>query len=187
MEQTKPKTSGKTSKAGASLPRPDDPQKSQGDAGPAPRESARAAAEREFRESMQAAAEYHLEEQAANLASVYPAFMASALALKTFEAGAYQKYLQKLLEESGSPTDPVQRMLIEQLALAHFRVGDLHVAAAQAQSMEAAKVLNSAAVRLQAEFRRSALALSDYRSRRSPVDGEDAKLRVYNPAKKKAV
>ena len=50
-------------------------------------------------------------------------------------------------------------MLLEQLALAHFRIGQLHVSAGSAQGLEAVKVYNSVAARMLGEFRRTALAL----------------------------
>jgi hypothetical protein len=72
-------------------------------------------------------------------------------------------------------------MLLEQLALAHFRVGQLHAAAGGAQGAEAAKALNAAAARLLGEFRRTALALRAYRTR-VPEGRPQADLRVYRAA-----
>lgn len=76
-----------------------------------------------------------------------------------------QVYLRQLLEDAGSPVDPIERMLIEQLALAHHNIGRLHMRAAAAREPEEHKVLNAAAARLMGEFRRSALALKFYRGK----------------------
>jgi hypothetical protein len=54
-------------------------------------------------------------------------------------------------------------MLLEQLALAHFSMGLLSCKTANAGKVEAVGVYASAAARLMAEFRRSALALQAYR------------------------
>ena len=58
--------------------------------------------------------------------------------------------------------------MLEQLALAHFRVGHLHLGAAQAEHVEAVKAYSSAAAAAGAEFRRTALALCTYRGALSP-------------------
>jgi hypothetical protein len=54
-------------------------------------------------------------------------------------------------------------MLIEQMALAHLNVGQLHFKASTSGSIECAGVYLAAGARLMAEFRRSALALKEYR------------------------
>ena len=77
---------------------------------------------------------------------------------------AYKTYAVQLLQEAGSPSDPIERMLLEQLALAHHNVGRLHIEAARAEGLEQAKLFNSAAARLMSEFRHSALALKTYRA-----------------------
>ena len=64
-----------------------------------------------------------------------------------------------MLEAAGQPTDPLEIMLIEQLLMAHHRLGMLHTKAATAATVEAGSLYNSAAVRLMAEFRKTSLAL----------------------------
>jgi hypothetical protein len=94
----------------------------------------------------------------------FPAAMAGAIPVaKDVGTAAFKVYRDGLVKEAGSPTDPVEIMLIEQLALAHHRVAQLHVQAEQAKSVEEAKVFTMAAVRLTGELRRLALALSQYR------------------------
>jgi hypothetical protein len=90
-------------------------------------------------------------------------------------------YLEHLVQDAGDPTDPIERMLLEQLGLAHFRIAQLHADAGRAQGVEAAKIYNSVAARLLGEFRRTALALRVYRAR-LPESQAAEKLRVYQMA-----
>jgi hypothetical protein len=94
----------------------------------------------------------------------FPAAMAGAIPVaKDVGTAAFKVYRDGLLREAGSPTDPVEVMLIEQLALAHHRIAQLHVQAEQAKGVEESKVYTMAAVRLTGELRRLALTLSQYR------------------------
>ena len=72
-------------------------------------------------------------------------------------------YLAKFLRDAGQPTDPIERLMLEQLALAHFRLITLHGQASRATQPEAMKIFNAAAVRLMGEIRRYALAIRAYR------------------------
>src|SRR5262245_45301212 len=88
---------------------------------------------------------------------LFAGLMADALGLNTlFDGHAIKVYLERLLEEAGRPHDPVERMMLEQLAVAHFRIAQLHVGAGQAKGAEAVKLYNAAAARLLGEFRRTA-------------------------------
>ena len=94
----------------------------------------------------------------------FPAAMASAIPMaKDIGSAAFKVYQDGLLQEAGSPSDPVERMLLEQLTLAHHRVAQLHAQAEQATSIEATKVYMTAAGRLTGEVRRLALAIKQYR------------------------
>lgn len=94
----------------------------------------------------------------------FPAAMASAMPIsKEVSASGVKLFLDGIVRDSGATTDVVERMLVEQLALAHQRVAQLHVRAEQAKSPEAAKVYLTAAIRLTGELRRLALALRLYR------------------------
>lgn len=75
----------------------------------------------------------------------------------------YKAYRDSLLADAGSPTDPIEIMLVEQLILAHNALGRLHCKAANATQLEATQIFNAAAARLSAEFRKSSLALAEYR------------------------
>ena len=72
-------------------------------------------------------------------------------------------------------------MLLEQLALAHFRIAQLHVCAGTAKSIEGAKVYNSVTARLWGEFRRTALALRAYRAH-VPEGKSMQKLKIFKMA-----
>jgi hypothetical protein len=114
--------------------------------------------------------------------SVFAASMAAALAHdKLFDPASYQVYLQRLMADSGDPPDPVERMMLEQLALAHFRVAALHVRAGRAEGLEATKILSAAAARLLGEFRRTALAFKVYRSG-APAVAPRAKIKLFKAA-----
>jgi hypothetical protein len=113
--------------------------------------------------------------------AAFPVLMSEALGLGgMFDGSACRVFLERLLADAGNPADPVERMLLEQLALAHFRTAQLHVAAGQSKGAEAAKLLSAAAARLLGEFRRTALALRAYRGREP---GERATpLKVFKAA-----
>jgi hypothetical protein len=76
---------------------------------------------------------------------------------------AFNQYVSDVLEKGGSPKDPIERMLMEQLILAHHNIGRLQVQAAGSKGTAEAEMYNTAAVRLMGEFRKTALALKTYR------------------------
>jgi hypothetical protein len=78
-------------------------------------------------------------------------------------------YLQQMMIEAGSPQDPIERMMIEQLALVHHNIGRLYVKAASAETMLQEKILLAAVARLVGEFRRGILALKKYREPTPPT------------------
>jgi hypothetical protein len=113
---------------------------------------------------------------------MFAALMADALGYdEPFDGQAAQAYLECLLEDAGNPRDPIERMMVEQLAVAHFRIAQLHVRAQKAQGVEAAKLYTAAAARLLGEFRRTALALRPYRGR-LPEDRSDANCKILKLA-----
>ncbi len=93
-------------------------------------------------------------------------FMYASLirAFSVIDEHAYKAFRDQLIADCGSPTDPIQVMMVEQLALAHLNMGFLQCRAANAPTLKAAEVYGSAAARLMAEFRRSALGLQAYRA-----------------------
>ena len=113
---------------------------------------------------------------------VFPALMATALNLDAaFDAAAYKAYLAGVMRDLGDPPDPVERVLVEQLVLAHFRVAQLHAAAGNAAGLEATRLLTAAASRLLGELRRTALGLKAYRTT-APTATDRAKLKLYKAA-----
>ena len=110
--------------------------------------------------------------------TVFPACMATALGLdQHFDASGYAAYVQNLLDDTGVQHDPIQRMLVEQLALAHLRIAQLHAQANQSKELEAIKLYTAAAARLLGEFRRTALAVQQART-----PSRDAKVQRYRIA-----
>ena len=113
----------------------------------------------------------------------FSALMATALNLdKYFDTGAYRVYLAGVMHDLGDPKDPIERMLIEQLCLAHFRVAQLHGAAGQASGLEGTKLLNTVAARMLGEMRRTALSLKAYRTTAVPTNRQKAQLRLFKAA-----
>ncbi|WP_337174658.1 hypothetical protein [Paludisphaera sp.] len=113
----------------------------------------------------------HFAAQLAETSGAIFMFASMASVLRQPDLAAYKKFRDKLLADCGGPTDPVEVMLVEQLALAHLNVGRLHYRSATAEGLEEAKVCGGLAVLLMGEFRRSALALRTYRA---PARGQAA-------------
>jgi len=85
-----------------------------------------------------------------------------------FYSNAFKAYRDNMLQAAGNPTDPIEIMMVDQLIWAHHRIGDLHAQAAVATSTEVAEVYSGAAVRLMAEYRKTSLALKEYRAPPAP-------------------
>lgn len=73
-------------------------------------------------------------------------------------------FLEDLLSDAGNPEDPIERMLIEQISLAYHQLGALYVLSSSAATVDERETYYKAAARLLGEFRRSVLALKDYRA-----------------------
>lgn len=113
----------------------------------------------------------------------FAALMATALNMdKYFDANAYKIFLGSVMRDLGDPTDPIERMLVEQLCMAHFRVAQLHGAAGQANGLEATKLLNTVTARLLGELRRTALSLKVYRTTAVPTNRQQAQLKLLRAA-----
>jgi hypothetical protein len=109
--------------------------------------------------------------------------MATSLALdKFFDSSAYRVYLAGVMRDLGDPKDPIERMLIEQLCLAHFRVAQLHGAAGHANGLEGMKLLNTVAARMLGEMRRTALSLKAYRTTAVPTSRQKAQVKLFKEA-----
>ncbi len=76
----------------------------------------------------------------------------------------FQYYRDQLFRDAGNPDDPIERMLIEQLAFAHHNLARLYIQATSATTPKQTEIYYAAAARLLSEFRRLALAFRDYRT-----------------------
>jgi hypothetical protein len=93
--------------------------------------------------------------------------------LTDFDVASFRRYRDKLIADCGHPRDPIEVMLIEQLALAHMNTGLLFHRAAAAGSVECAAAYLAAVTRLMAEFRRTAISLPAYREAARRLDGRE--------------
>ena len=78
-------------------------------------------------------------------------------------AAGCRVYLDDLVRESGNPSDPVEIMLLEQLAMCHQYSIQMQALSKKAEGIEAIELYISGAARLSGEFRKTALALKEYR------------------------
>jgi hypothetical protein len=99
----------------------------------------------------------------ATSAAVLQACLGKEVVDKFFTSGTVLTHLDNVKAGAGRPTDPIANFMVEQLAWAHHRLGLLHCQAAGATTPELAKEYNAAAARLMTEFRKTALALREYR------------------------
>jgi len=96
---------------------------------------------------------------------VFAAQMVEPLAGGAFDTDSYHAYIDGILQDLGKPSDPLIRILVEQLAFAHLRLAGLHGSASSAKSTDAVKVYNAACARLMAEVRRSVLTIDSMRGK----------------------
>ncbi len=80
-------------------------------------------------------------------------------------AAGCRVYLDDLIKDSGSPLDPVEIMLLEQLAMCHQYSIQMQALSKKAEGIEAIELYLSGAARLSSEFRKTALALKEYRKK----------------------
>src|SRR5262245_7190082 len=99
---------------------------------------------------------------------------------EAIDVETWKLYLDGVVKELGATADPVARLMIQQLALAHFALGRLHVRASTRVLPQEVAVYIGAISRLMAEFRRTALALQVYRAAtpRREADGLRAKAKA---------
>ena len=80
-------------------------------------------------------------------------------------ASGCRVYLDDLVRESGNPSDPVEIMLLEQMAICHQYSIQMQALSKKAEGIEAIELYMSGAARLSGEFRKTALALKEYRKK----------------------
>ena len=97
---------------------------------------------------------------------IAPAALAAAMGVENkIETSGCRVYLDDLIKDSGSPVDPVEIMLLEQTAMCHLLSMKLQSKASEAEGIEAKELYMSGAARLSGEFRKTALALKEYRKK----------------------
>jgi len=102
---------------------------------------------------------------------------------ETIGPDAFVYFRDLMLKEAGNPSDPIERMLIEQLALAHFSIGQLRIRACTVDNAKLAIAFSDSATRLLGEFRRCSLALEDYRAKQaSRSTADDSTDSAVHPA-----
>jgi hypothetical protein len=87
-----------------------------------------------------------------------------------FSIEGYDLYLNKLLQDAGDTKDPIARMLIEQIVMAHHHISVLHVRALTSECPKRVEVFEGALARLLGEFRRTVLALKTYLAPNTPAN-----------------
>ena len=98
--------------------------------------------------------------------AVTPAMLATVLGMEgTIGASGYRIYLDELIRDSGNPTDRVEIMLIEQIVICHHFSMQMQIYAKTAQGTEATEMYMVAGSRSRAEFRKTVLALKEYRKK----------------------
>ena len=101
--------------------------------------------------------------------ALVPSCMATAFGLDSqVGVAGYRGYLDRVYEDAGEPTDPIEAMMLEQLAFAHLAAAYSQARAGKAEGLEAVALYNAAAARLLSEFRKTALALQTYRGAGPP-------------------
>jgi len=107
-----------------------------------------------------------LNQQAAVLQNAFfPNSMIGALALPEEKVAvtAVRIFLARFRRDAGEPADSVERLLLDQLAFAHLRVGQLHALAEEAPQLDFKKLYLHNAARLLAEIDKTVLTLIAYR------------------------
>ncbi|HKB41260.1 MAG TPA: hypothetical protein VKD72_32850, partial [Gemmataceae bacterium] len=99
---------------------------------------------------------------------------------EALDVDTWKLYLDGFLKELGSPADPVARLMIQQLELAHFALGRLHVRASTRVLPQEVAAYSSAISRLLGEFRRTARAVMAFCAGLPPreADGLRAKAKA---------
>jgi hypothetical protein len=95
---------------------------------------------------------------------IIPAEIAAILGMNHIDPHGARAYMESVLQEAGNPADPIERMLIQQMILAHHRLIQIHGQAHLVKSIDQEEILNTGAAKLTAEFRRLALAIKEYRA-----------------------
>lgn len=80
---------------------------------------------------------------------LFPAQLRAALSLNDrVSISASRQFLSHFREEAGQTGDAVENLLLDQLVLTHYKIGELHLKAAGTSNVEIEHAYNSAAARL---------------------------------------
>jgi len=97
--------------------------------------------------------------------TVFPSeFLAAAGLDKAVSTLGARLHLLQFREAAGGPTDPVEQLLLDILALARLRVARVHALAEQATSPELIRTYLNTGCRLMSEISKTVLTLAAYRS-----------------------
>lgn len=91
-------------------------------------------------------------------------FLAAAGVDKEVSSVGARAHLLQFREAAGAPTDPVEQLLLDVLALARLRLARVHALSEQATSPELIRTYLLAGCRLQSEISKTILTLAAYRS-----------------------
>lgn len=94
---------------------------------------------------------------------VIPAALSQIIGPKQVSTMGAASYLTTVYPDGKTPADPVEKILLEQLVMAHHRSAMLNVRAHQAVNPECVAIYSTAAIRAGGEIRRTALAIRQYR------------------------
>ena len=94
---------------------------------------------------------------------VLPGLLSIILGQEQFSPAVAKVFFDDYIQKAGNPTDPVERILLEQMVAAHYRLLQLQASAHRAENPESMQIFNAVASRLMGEVRRFALAIRDYR------------------------
>ena len=97
---------------------------------------------------------------------IAPAALAAAMGVENkIETSGCRVYLDDLVKDSGNPVDPIEIMLLEQTVMCHQYSIQMQALSKKAEGTEAIELYMSGAARLSGEFRKTALALKEYRKK----------------------
>ena len=100
---------------------------------------------------------------------------------KKIDLVAYKVMLDEMVRDLGDPTDPLQRMLAEQLVIAHHVCGRLQARAAMHENCNNMDIFLRGAVRMMTEFRKHATIFSELRSKMPSQRSANAERNLESP------
>jgi hypothetical protein len=87
-------------------------------------------------------------------------------------------YRDQFLADAGAPTDPLERVMIEQVATCHAMLMYTHSYHTMCDRVDHREIYSNAGANMMAELRRMVLAIKDYRT--SPVRPQVTKIEQQN-------